>query len=50
MLPRLIVLTKASISRTSTYNWLRKLGFYKSELKKGVYIDGHKREDVVKYR
>jgi hypothetical protein len=34
----------------TTYNWLYRLGFYISESKKGVYIDGHKREDVVQYR
>ena len=30
--------------------WLRKMGFSYHEVKKGVYIDGHEREDVVKYR
>lgn len=31
-------------------NWLAKLGFNYAEVKKGVYIDGHEREDVVQYR
>jgi hypothetical protein len=50
ILPRLMILTQTGIGRTSTYNWLRRLGFYNSELKKGVYVNGHERKDVVKYR
>jgi hypothetical protein len=50
ILPRLLISTSKRISRTTTYNWLRRLGFYKSESKKGVYIDGHEREDVIQYR
>ena len=38
------------ISRITTYDWLLRLGFYKSEVKKGVYVDSHKREDVIAYR
>jgi hypothetical protein len=50
ILPRLLISCNKSIGRTSTYNWLLWLGFYKSEVKKGVYVDGHKREDIVAYR
>jgi hypothetical protein len=50
ILPRLLISTSKRISRTTTYDWLRRLGFYKSESKKGVYIDGHKREDVIQYQ
>jgi hypothetical protein len=50
ILPRLLISTGKRISRTTTYDWLRRLGFYKSESKKGVYVDGHEREDVVSYR
>ena len=50
ILPRLMISTSRGISRATTYRWLRRLGFYKSESKKGVYIDGHEREDVVRYR
>jgi hypothetical protein len=50
ILPRLLISTGKCISRATTYNWLRRLGFYKSESKKGVYIDGHEREDVIQYR
>ena len=50
ILPRLIISTTKGIAQSTTYLWLRRLGFYKSELKKGVYVDGHEQEDVVKYR
>jgi hypothetical protein len=50
ILPRLMVSFATLISRTTTYNWLLRLGFYKSEMKKGVYVDGHEREDVIAYR
>ena len=30
--------------------WLKKLGFVYKDVKKDVYLDGHEREDVVKYR
>ena len=45
-----MVLFATLISYTTTYNWLLRLGFYKSEVKKGVYVDGHKREDVIAYK
>ena len=31
-------------------NWLKKMGYSWRSTKKGVYVDGHEREDVVKYR
>ena len=49
ILPRLLISTGKPISRTTSYDWLQRLGFYKSESKKGVYVDGHEREDVVQY-
>jgi ribosomal protein S18 acetylase RimI-like enzyme len=30
--------------------WLRRLGFNWREVRKGIYIDGHERPDVVEYR
>ena len=38
------------LSKTATYKWLNRLGFYATKEKKGVYIDGHEREDVIEYR
>ncbi|KAG2743881.1 hypothetical protein P692DRAFT_201722673 [Suillus brevipes Sb2] len=38
------------ISEGSARRWLAKLGYELKEVKKGVYVDGHEREDVVAYR
>lgn len=38
------------ISLRTAIRWLHYLGFKPRNHKKGVYIDGHEREDVVKYR
>ena len=40
---------KAISSRTGS-RWLKKLGFKWKEVRKGVYNDGHERDDVVAYR
>ena len=40
----------ASISNRTATRWLHQLGFEPSSTKKGVYIDGHERSDVVEYR
>jgi hypothetical protein len=41
---------KAPISRTAIYLWLSRLGFHRHETKKGIYVNRHKREDIIKYR
>ena len=38
------------VSVPTATRWLHKLGFNPSSTKKGLYIDGHEREDVVEYR
>jgi hypothetical protein len=38
-----------SLSKTATYKWLNQLGFYVTKEKKRVYVNGYKREDVIKY-
>jgi hypothetical protein len=38
------------LGKTATYKWLNRLGFYATEEKKGVYVDGHERADVIDYR
>ena len=38
------------LSKTATYKQLNRLGFYATEEKKGVYVDGHERADVIEYR
>ena len=42
--------TKAGICDETARLWLQKLGFTQKHHKKGVYFDGHDREDVVAYR
>ncbi|KAI1002517.1 hypothetical protein K3495_g5683 [Podosphaera aphanis] len=39
-----------NIKLRTARNWLNQLGFKYSDKKKDVYIDGHKRPDVVEYR
>lgn len=42
---------KRAIIRTRTARrWLNRLGFTWKDVRKGVFIDGHEREDVVEYR
>ena len=43
-------ITKATISAKTALHWLEKLGWTYEKLKHGMYLDGHKRLDVVKYR
>ncbi|KIO02026.1 hypothetical protein M404DRAFT_16178 [Pisolithus tinctorius Marx 270] len=41
--------TDHNISEGTAQWWLGKLGYELKEAKKGIYIDGHEREDVVTY-
>ena len=38
------------ISEKAACRWLAKLGYELKEVKKGIYVDGHEREDVVAYQ
>ena len=38
------------ISLSTALRWLHNLGFEVIKKKKGTYVDGHEREDVVEYR
>jgi len=41
----------ATISESTALRWLKfKLGYQSKEAKKGVYVDGHERPDVIKER
>ncbi|RGB23939.1 hypothetical protein C1646_773791 [Rhizophagus diaphanus] len=42
--------SKRSISIKTSRIWLKKLGLKPQSRKKGIYFDGHEREDVIKYR
>ena len=39
-----------TISESTAQRWLIQLGYKSCEVKKGLYIDGHERPDVVKSR
>jgi hypothetical protein len=38
------------LGKTAIYKWLNQLGFYITKEKKGVYIDGHERANIIEYR
>ncbi len=40
---------KKSILLCTAQRWLRFFGWHYGKIKKGMYIDGHECEDVVKY-
>ncbi|KAG2073340.1 hypothetical protein BDR04DRAFT_938267, partial [Suillus decipiens] len=50
ILPELGIIPKQPISERTARRWLIKLGWRCTVIRKGVYMDGHEREDVVKYR
>lgn len=41
---------RRTISEATARRWLHALGWIHSRVKKGVYFDGHERQDVVEYR
>ena len=41
---------RARIRARTARKWLKKMGFTYGEVRKCVYVDGHERADVVKYR
>ena len=40
----------AQITERTAAKWLHDLGFHPHSHRKGIYIDGHERDDVVEYR
>jgi hypothetical protein len=50
ILPSLGIVLKEPLSNRTMRRWLVKLGWRRKELKKGVYMDGHERQDVKDYR
>jgi hypothetical protein len=40
---------KKGISEWRGRNWMNKLGYWWTEDKKGQYVDGHKRDDIIEY-
>ena len=41
---------KSSISVSTAWHWLSKLGWHYGRHQNGMYVDGHEHEDVVEYR
>jgi hypothetical protein len=50
ILPTLGFTVKAGLSERTARRWLLTLGWRRTRVKKGVYMDGHERPDVVEYR
>lgn len=50
ILPNLNIMLKRPLCVRTARRWLVKLGYQLVSLKKGVYMDGHERPDVVAYR
>ncbi|KAF9471175.1 hypothetical protein BDN70DRAFT_763229, partial [Pholiota conissans] len=42
--------SKTSIHHSTACRWLKKLDWRYAQKKKGMFVDGHEREDVVQYR
>jgi len=49
ILPTLGIMLEVGLSERTARRWLYKLGWRRTRLKRGVYMDGHEREDVKKY-
>ncbi|KAK0483349.1 hypothetical protein IW261DRAFT_1417262 [Armillaria novae-zelandiae] len=50
ILPATGVQPKVPLSERTAHCWLVKLGFRRTVFRKGIYVDGHERPDVVQYR
>lgn len=48
--PELSITPRKPLSERTGQRWLLKMGWRHSLVRKGVYMDGHERADVVKYR
>jgi hypothetical protein len=50
ILPSLGILLSNPLCECTACRWLVRLGWMQKTLHKGVYMDGHERPDVIKYR
>ena len=50
LFPELNITPKSPIGERTARRWLIKLGWRRTVVRKGVYMDGHERDDVVDYR
>jgi hypothetical protein len=46
----LIIRCSFSTRKATAHRWLKSMGFKYKEYRKGIYVDGHERDDVVEYR
>jgi len=44
------IMLEVGLSEHTAQHWLYKLGWRQMRLKRGIYMDRHKREDMKKYR
>jgi hypothetical protein len=49
ILPTLGYVLDIGLSECTAWCWLYKLGWWRIRLKKGIYMDGHERDDVKEY-
>ncbi|EDR06922.1 uncharacterized protein LACBIDRAFT_299287 [Laccaria bicolor S238N-H82] len=49
ILPDLGITPKKPISTWTAHHWLIKLGWRYTQVKKGIYMDGHEHADIVEY-
>jgi len=49
ILPMLGLAVKGRLSEHMAWQWLLALGWRHMRVKKGMYMDGHERPDIVKY-
>ena len=50
ILPSLRIELRDGLSERTARQWLVKLGWRNTKLKKGIYMDGHERQDMKEYR
>jgi hypothetical protein len=50
ILPSLGFTVRDGLLEHTAWQWLLSLGWRHTRMKKGVYMDGHKRPDIVEYR
>ncbi|CAG8848770.1 37493_t:CDS:2, partial [Gigaspora margarita] len=49
ILPELYINQAQTISLITAWHWIKKMGFYYKRYQKGIYVDGHEREDMIAY-
>src|SRR5947209_9174009 len=50
LFPQMGIMINKNITVKTSRVWLKKIGLVPQSRKKGIYFDGHEREDVLEYR